>query len=333
MSIWVLAFNPSIDAEWRVDEVRWEEKNSIRSERRWAGGKGINVARWLRHLGGRPQLLLPLGGQTGTELARYLQAEKIPAKIIPLCEPTRVNVVVTTAAGRQLRFNPAGPKLVSGEWQGVKKALMTNLNRWGERHCEPFSGVKLKLARTLAPPPVGLESRRQDLLILSGSLPRGVPANAYAQLIRLAHRAGLKTLLDCAGEAFAAAVTARPFLVKTNEHELAQWRGHPLRSEAEIIRAARALSAATRGWVLVSRGAKRALLLHRSSQTNVFAQPPRLTPRNSVGAGDAMLAAVAAQLQLGAPPEQWLRCGVAVGCAATQCAAGELPGRKLMGAS
>src|ERR1043165_4308390 len=87
----VLALNPSIDAEWRVDDVLWEEKNNVHSERRWAGGKGINVARWLKHLGGKPQLLLPLGGKTGSELAGYLRAEKIPTHIIRLGEPTRVN--------------------------------------------------------------------------------------------------------------------------------------------------------------------------------------------------------------------------------------------------
>src|SRR5690349_18704774 len=57
----ILALNPSIDAEWRVNDVLWEEKNNVQSERRWAGGKGINVARWLKHIGGKPRLLLPLG--------------------------------------------------------------------------------------------------------------------------------------------------------------------------------------------------------------------------------------------------------------------------------
>src|SRR5262245_56717102 len=85
----VLALNPSIDAEWRVNDVLWEEKNNVQSERRWAGGKGINVARWLKHLGGQPQLLLPLGGKTGDELAGYLRQEKIPAQAIRLREATR----------------------------------------------------------------------------------------------------------------------------------------------------------------------------------------------------------------------------------------------------
>jgi len=280
--------------------VRFSGKKKIRSNQNAAGrgGKGVNVARWLRHLGGKRQLLLPLGGETGAELAGYLRAEKLSAKIVSLCEPTRVNVVVTTAAGQQLRFNPAGPTLSRAEWSEVLKLV----------------------ERSLAP---------ARLLILSGSLPRGVPATAYAQLIRLARRFGVKTLLDCDGEALAAAVKARPFLVKPNEHELAQWRGRPLRSESAVVAAARILAGKTGGWVLVSRGAQRSLLLNKNAQL-FFAEPPRVTPLNRVGAGDALLAAVARQIELGAPPRDWLRWGIAAGGAATQCAAGGLPRRRLV---
>ena len=62
----VLALNPSVDVEWQVDHVRWEEKNNVLRERRWAGGKGVNVARWLRYLGAKPELILPLGGDSDT---------------------------------------------------------------------------------------------------------------------------------------------------------------------------------------------------------------------------------------------------------------------------
>ena len=112
----VLALNPSIDVEWRLKQVRWEEKNEVQSQRRWAGGKGVNVARWLNHLGGKPRLLLPLGGQTGDELVSCLRQEKLSAQIVRLREPTRVNVIITTNAGRQMRFNPLGPKLSQKEW-------------------------------------------------------------------------------------------------------------------------------------------------------------------------------------------------------------------------
>lgn len=292
----VLALNPSIDAEWRVDDVLWEEKNNVQSERRWAGGKGINVARWLKHLGGRPRLLMPLGGTAGDELAGCLRGEKLPATIIPLRESTRVNVIVTTKARRQMRFNPLGPAISPREWKQLFKAVNRGLTRSG-------------------------------LLVLSGSLPRGLPTNVYAVLIRLAHRFGVRALLDCDGAALCAALAARPFLVKPNEHELAQWWGKPVRTEAEILSAARVLSRKTQGWVLVSRGARPGLLVNEGKGLHHFAMPPRVKPRNTVGAGDALLAGVARAIQAGCNPQEWLRCGLESGTRATQLEPGQLPGR------
>jgi len=332
----ILALNPSIDAEWRVDDVLWEEKNNVHSERRWAGGKGINVARWLKQLGGKPRLLLPLGGQTGAELASYLSVEKLSAKIIPLCELTRVNVILTTKGGRQMRFNPLGPKLSPQEWRGVLSGVKQELARLPTepgRLCGGASALASYFQDDRIGSRVGSPHRAphrnqaaEPLLILSGSLPRGVPVTAYTQFIRLAHRCGVKTLLDCDGPVLAAAIKARPFLVKPNEHELAQWWGKPLRTETEILVAARALSGAMRGWVLVSRGARRSWLLNAAEEYQNFAAPHRVKPRNTVGAGDALLAGVAREIQLGRPPGEWLRRGVEVGTQATQMPAGQLEG-------
>lgn len=290
----ILTLNPALDVEWRVDALRPEEKNSILAEARWAGGKGVNVARWMRFLGGQPRLVIPLGGDVGRELAQCLRRERVPARIVPLREATRANVVITAPDGRQMRFNQAGPKLIRSDWNSVVRVVRRHLSRGG-------------------------------LLVLSGSLPRGVPVTAYAQLIRLARRQGVRTLLDCDGPAFAAALTARPFLVKPNEHELAQWRGKPLRSEAAVRRAAVELSARTRGWVLVSRGRDAGLLVNASEAVVLREQPPRVTPRNRLGAGDALLAGAARQIETGRPPSAWLHAGLATGSAATQCVAGTLP--------
>ena len=94
--------------------------------------------------------------------------------------------------------------------------------------------------------------------------------------------------------------------------------------EAELVRDARALSEKTRGWVLVSRGAQRSLLVNQAEGCHFTAKPPRVKPRNTVGAGDALLAAVSRQIQLGKPPATWLVCGVVVGSSATRCRAGEV---------
>ncbi len=323
MGALVLALNPSIDAEWRVARVRWEEKNTIASERRWAGGKGVNVARWLRHLQGKPALLLPLGGATGRELAGYLRKERLPAKSISLREATRVNVIVTTADRRQLRFNPPGPKLSAKEWRAILKAVSKSaVAAVYDRRPDEIRGNRRSQSAATA-----LTGISQPLLVLSGSLPGGVKPGAYAELIRLARRADVKTILDCDGAALAAAVAARPFLVKPNEHELAEWNGRRIASRKQLVRAAMALSAKTSGWVLVSLGPRGALLVNQRSKTTLWARAPRVKAVNTVGAGDALVAAVARQIELGTTPMEWLRWGVATGTAATQCAAGELASR------
>jgi 1-phosphofructokinase len=157
-------------------------------------------------------------------------------------------------------------------------------------------------------------------MILSGALPRGVPASAYAQLLRIANRQGAKAILDCDGAALRAGIAAKPFLTKPNEFELEQWCRKPLRTESAVVRAARALADATRGWVLVSRGPKGALLA--GDGTVLACRAPVVRVCNTIGAGDALVAAVAAHLE--ETPEAWLRWGVATGTAATECAAGEL---------
>lgn len=296
MQTLVLALNPSIDVEWRVDDAQWEEKNNVRSERRWAGGKGINVARWLKYLGEKPHLLLPLGGKAGDELAGCLRGEQLRASVVPLRQSTRVNIIVTTSAGRQMRFNPPGPIISAREWTSLFRTLRRELGRTG-------------------------------LLVLSGSVPRGLPVNVYATLISLAHCSGVRTLLDCDGAPFAAALKARPFLVKPNEHELSQWARRPLRSERPLVGAAAELSRKTGGWVFVSRGGRRSLLLNEPEGFRSFAVPRRVVTRNTVGAGDALLAAVARAIHAGSPPQDWLCRGLETGTRATQLAPGLLPRR------
>ena len=292
----VLALNPAIDAEWRVDRIRWDEKNVLAGESRWAGGKGINVARWLQHLGGASRLLIPLGGPAGDEMARQLAAQKIPARVVPLTEPSRVNVMVTQDRGPQLRFNQPGPRLTRAEWR------------------ETFSAAREELLRA-------------GLLLISGSLPRLAPVGTYARMMRLARAAGVRTLLDCDGPALPLGLRAKPLLVKPNEFELEQWAGRALRGEAAVLRAAREMAGVTGGWVLVSRAGAGALLVNVRENFTAFARVPVVPVRNTVGAGDSLLAAVALQILRGQPPREWLRWGVATASASVQVPAGKLASR------
>ena len=296
----IVSLNPAVDCEWRVPTVRWEEKNNILEERRWAGGKGSNVARWLRHLGGRPELLLPLGGSAGDELAGYLQQGRVPTRIVPLKAPTRVNVIVTANSG-QIRFNPLGPMISASEWRRLLGAAQAFCREQKSKRGSP-------------------------LLILSGALPRGVPITAYEAMLNIARESGIRAFLDCDGPAFAAGIRAKPFLVKPNIHELAQWWG----KRFDLKRAVTRLSEITAGWVLVSRDAEGALLWNSCQDTGFSMYPPNVRVRNTVGAGDALIAAVAHQVQLGSEPEHWLRAGVATATAAVENKGGVLASQAAM---
>ncbi len=295
----VVSMNPAIDAEWRVDEVRWEEKNVVHSERRWAGGKGANVVRWLQHLQAQPRLLTPLGGLTGSEFLQGLRREKLAARVVRLKQPTRVNVVITAADGRQMRFNPPGPQLSASEWRQV------------------YAAAKKELAQA-------------SCLILSGALPYQAPVDTYARFIRLAHSLGVKTVLDCDGPALTAGVKAQPFLLKPNEYELLSWAKVKDTSEAAVLQAAYRMSRQADAWVMVSRGAQGAMLVHTREGVVMKARGPRVQVVNTVGAGDSLLAGAAWQMSRGAAPAEWLRWGVAVATAATQYPGGKLAPKALI---
>ena len=287
----VVSLNPAIDCEWEVERVQWEEKNNILRERRWAGGKGSNVARWLRHLGAEAELLVPLGGDTGKELAGHLSAAKVRTHIVPLKQPTRVNVIVTARSGGQMRFNPLGPVLSRAEWATVI--------------------AKLKACCC-------------ETVIFSGALPRGVPANAYKVLARTVRKLGSVPVLDCDGDAFVAGIEAGPELVKPNEHELERWWGRPLR---DAFRAIASLSEKTGGWVVLSRGRDGALIWNSQARIGFSARAPKVHVKNTVGTGDAMLSAIVRRRQMSANPEEWIRWGVATGTAAAACEGGVLASR------
>lgn len=296
----VVSLNPAVDAEWLVDDVLWEEKNLVHTQRRWAGGKGINVARWLKALGARSELIIPLGGPIGGELGEQLRSERIPACIIPLREETRVNVAITTRDGRQMRFNQPGAMISAEAWQRIFR--------------ETESAVECAH------------------LVISGSLPPRAPEDSYARLLRIAKRVSRHAFLDCDGVPLQRAVREQPFLVKPNRHELEMWSGESLRSMKAVQDAALELSRVTSGWVLVSLGADGAMLVNAQERLVLQASAPKVKPKTTLGAGDAAFAAAMIGVVRGDAPEKWLRDAIAAGTAATQCEAGRVASQRELNA-
>ena len=292
--ICVVSLNPAVDCEWTTTAIVPGEKNELASERRWPGGKGINVARWLRWGGRESRLVLPLGGATGREIAAALRAEKVSFRSVPIRQPTRVNVVVTPDTGLQLRFNPS--------WPVVSAAELTRLLAEARRVWRGCSAV-----------------------VLTGSLVRGAPVDPYARMVRAAHGDGLPVALDCDGESFRRAALLKPDLVKPNEWELAQWAGRGLSDESEVLAAARALAKVTCGWVVVSRGASGVVAVDGGSggELALPAVPVRCV-RNTLGAGDALLAGLLSA-PAGSSSRQWMGHALKSAAAAVRLAPGVLP--------
>lgn len=267
-----VALNPAIDLTIEVEGLRAGEVNRAQRAQQDAGGKGINVASCLADYGVEVAVTGQLGRDNPALFEALFNDKGIADRCLYIDGSTRVNAkVVDPAKGETTDINLPGPDQSSGQIDMQIARLKVVLD---------------ELAPTLR------------WVVLSGSLPPGWPADAYATLIRHAHAVGAKVMLDTSGRAFAEALAASPDIVKPNRDELAEHLGRPLASVAEVTDAARGLLAEHPGMALVavSMGSDGAVFV--STEAAVIAHPLAVDPISSVGAGDAMVAGiVAAQLE------------------------------------
>lgn len=283
--IYTITLNPALDHFVEVDDLRVDDANRVRSESLYAGGKGIDVSRAIRHLGGDSMALGFIGGHNGQVMVELLKAEGVTCYFTPIAQETRRNVIVCTKQRRtQTMLNSMGPAVTSEEWE----AFLTHLR---------------------------LLDLRDAYVVLSGSLPQGVLVDAYRQIIALAQGHGARAILDADGPCFKVGLTAKPFAIKPNLNELQRATGRLMRTEADILRAAAALNRAGVQVVLVSRGRKGLLLV--SGAERYRATPPTVKVRSTVGAGDSALAGFVFKHAGGKSLEDCARFAVAAGTAAT----------------
>ena len=263
-----LTMNPSVDISTHTGRVVPTDKLRCGAAQRDAGGGGLNVARVVHRLGGHSSALYPAGGTAGQWLTQHLAQAGLPARAFPIAQDTRENFTVQALdTGAEYRFVLPGPTMTEGEWQGCLNAV----NTW--------------------PDPLGL-------VVASGSLPPGVPADFYARLARTARQRGVRLVLDSSGAALAAALQAGVFLVKPNLRELRELTGLPLATAEDGRAAAQAL--VDRGQadvVALTMGDRGALLISRKGAWRSEALPVDVA--SSVGAGDSFVGALVWSLQQG----------------------------------
>ncbi len=278
-----LCMNPALDITTSTPEVRPTDKLRCGAPRYDPGGGGVNVAHVATVLGASAAAVFPAGGPAGELVCTLLQAEGLVAQRIRIGGATRESFTVNeTGTGGQYRFVLPGPQLTPDE----------------QAEC------LLALRRAAA---------GATVVVASGSLPPGVPADFYQRVAEVCAETGSLFLLDTSGAGLTQ-VSSGVFLVKPSLRELRESSGGELATEAEQVAAAAEVVAGGRAeHVLVSLGARGALLVSADGARRFAAV--RVPPGSGVGAGDAMVAGVAVGLARGRPLTEAVRLGIAAGAA------------------
>lgn len=257
--ILTVTLNPSLDRTYLLGPLLVGEVNRAGADTVEASGKGVNVS-WALHRAGVPTCaLLPLGGTEGDQVRALLDAGGLPYEAVPVAVPTRTNVTLVEAAGRTTKVNSPGRPLADGEYHRLAGAI-------------------------------GRLAGGAAWTVFSGTLPPEADPATLPRLMAAARAAGSRIAVDASGDALAAAVEARPDLLAPNAAELAALTGMavPENELRAAIGAAAGVAARTGGGLLVSLGADGALWVAGGRARH--ATPPPITPVNTAGAGDALLA-------------------------------------------
>ena len=280
--IYTVTFNPAIDYVVRLDApLEVGEVNRAGGEDCVLGGKGINVSGVLAQLDCPSVALGFVAGETGAWLERGLAVQGLHTDFVHLENGmTRINVKIK--AGQETELNGAGPDIPESAMQQLEEQLDA-LNE-------------------------------NDILILAGSIPRSLPQDIYERLLARLQGKGVRAVVDATRDLLVNVLQYRPFLIKPNNHELGEIEGRELKTDAEIIAAARALQEKGACNVLVSMAGDGAILVDETGKVHRIGCP-RGKVVNSVGAGDSMVAGfVAGWMQTGSY-DMALRLGTACGSA------------------
>lgn len=256
-----VTMNPAIDKTVEIDTLCPGGLNRIQRVEYDAGGKGINVSKTIKELGGESIAVGFLGGNSGRTIENVLNQKGIRNDFVWVDQETRTNTKVFEKSGELTELNEPGPVISPEQSQEL-------LNK------------------------ISAYASEGTLVILAGSIPSGVDSDIYAQIIRMVHEKGGKVLLDADGKLFRQALKAVPDIIKPNRVELEEYMGIDYRaSEKELLDAAEKFLESGIETIAVSMGKSGAMFVRDGYQVKC----PALSVKShsTVGAGDAMVAALA----------------------------------------
>lgn len=254
--IYTVTFNPAIDYVVRTGEMVIGATNRSNSEEIYFGGKGINVSMVLKELD-MPSIALGfVAGFTGVAIEKGVQEAGIETDFVHLENGfSRINVKIKSS--QETELNGQGPHIT----EDAIKELFAKLD------C----------------------LKDGDTIVLAGSIPNTLPADIYEQILQYLSGKNIKAVVDATGELLLRVMKFKPFLVKPNNHELGELFHVTLQTNEEIAQYARKLQEMGARNVLVSMAGDGALLIDENGVEHSCGVC-KGTVRNSVGAGDSMVA-------------------------------------------
>lgn len=286
-----VTLNPTLDVSTTVAKLIDHAKLRCTPEREQVGGGGINVAQVLHSLGGNCRAFLPAGGTRGQEILEALAAAKLDTLPVPIAERNRqCFTVYESDTGHEYRFLLPGPELSSQELTDCLSAVLQNLPT--------------------------------QYLVLSGSLPPGVPEDFYATIIRAVRQRapGLRIVVDTSGQALSDALDAGVFLCKPSREEFVELTGcdnTKAQKPRDLVAACRQLIDQGKSEVIaLTLGADGALLVTAHQAWRV--DPLSVKVTSTVGAGDSFVGGFIWSMLMSADWVKAVKVGTAAAAAALQ---------------
>ncbi|MGX7395325.1 1-phosphofructokinase [Carnobacterium mobile] len=252
--IYTVTLNPSIDYIVEVPNFKMGELNRMARDIKLPGGKGINVSRVLHQLEQPTTALGFLGGFTGDFITNWLNQEEVITQFTPVQDDTRINVKLKS--DQETEINANGPVITEKEAQ----ALLSQFD----------------------------QLTSNDLVVISGNQPASLPKDFYQQIISRIVATGARFVMDTTGQALLDALSFHPLLVKPNHHELADLFQVTFNSVDDMIPYGKELIKMGASYALISMAGDGALFF---TEDKVYQSTvPKGKVKNSVGAGDSMVA-------------------------------------------
>ncbi len=279
--ILTITLNPAVDISYKLECLLIDTVNRVNDVSKTAGGKGLNVARVLHQLGEDVAASGFLGGSLGGFIRSQIATLGIKDFFVEIEGETR-NCISVIHGGKQTEILEGGPVISEQE------ALL-----FLEKFTEYVQEV--------------------DIVTISGSLPNGLSADFYSEMMKIANTYDTRVLLDSNGALLAATLASgnKPYFIKPNEQELAELLGQQAMGEKQIIEALESSLFADIPWVVVTLGADGAFVKH--GKTIYRARAPKIEAVNPVGSGDSVVAGFAAGIVRGLADEEMIKFGLSMG--------------------